>query len=212
MPTISMWPWELLEKRSPTAFLAAGVLFFGFVVASVISGFTDIGGSWVLIAEGGTGILGLVVAIVAVVGLYPKLRDRAPYMSLGAVLAFVASVAGLIIAVGWRINAPSVPMALTLLFSLSVLLIALGFLLFAVACLRTQTPSRTVGSLLLVPVVMWIWHYAAFAMFGSNYLLTVIDYVVITTAFLAIGYHLRTMDQSTEQNERTPETTTTLET
>lgn len=204
MSTVSTRSWESLEKWSPTAFLGAGVLFFAFVVASVISGFTNIEGTWVLVAEGGTGLLGLIVAIVAVVGLYPGLRDRSPYMSRGAVLAFVAAVVGLIVALGWRLSASSVPTALTLLFSLSVLLIAVGFLLTTAASLRTETPSRTVGVLLFVPVIMWVWHYATFAFVGSMYLLTVIDYTVITAAFLAIGYRLQTESEPTSRTEPTP--------
>ena len=109
------------------------------------------------------------------------------------------AVVGLVGAVVWLVgiigleNAPeAVPVALTALASLSILLIAAGFLLFAVACLRTNTPSRKVGYLLVIPVIVWIWHYVAFTIFGSTYLGTVIDYTVIAATFLYLGYLLRT--------------------
>lgn len=191
--------WKSLERRNAAVFYVAGVLYVGFVVVSAISGFTEITSIWLGVAEIGTGFGGLVVSIIGVISLYPRLNDRVPRLSGSALLAFVLAVVGLVGAVVWLVgiigleNAPeAVPIALTALASLSVLLIAVGFLLFAVACLRTNTPSRRVGYLLLVPVIMWVWHYVALAIFGSTYLGTVIDYTVIAAAFLYLGYLLRT--------------------
>ena len=197
---------ESLEQRNAAVFVIAGVLFVGFVIVSAISGFTEMTSIWLGVAEVGTGLGGLVASITGVLGLYPQLNDRVPRLSGAALLAFVLAVVGLVGTVVWLVggvgleNAPeAVPVALTALASLSILLIAAGFLLFAVACLRTNTPSRRVGYLLVVPVIMWVWHYVALAIFGSTYLGTVIDYTVIAAAFLYLGYLLRTNHGSTEQ-------------
>ena len=64
--------------------------------------------------------------------------------------------------------------------------------MLAVACLRTNTPSRRVGYLLFIPVIVWVWHCVALALFGSTYLGTVIDYTVIAATVLYLGYLLRT--------------------
>lgn len=194
-------------------FLVAGVLFGGFVVVNIISLFTDMTGTWLGVAEVGTGFLGLVASIVAVVGLYPRLNNRVPRLSGAGLLAFLGAIVGLLGSVGWLLNiglenAPeAVPTALTGLFTLSVLLIAVGFLVFAAACLRTNTPSRMVGYLLFVPVVMWIWHYVALAIFGSTRIGTIVDYTVIAAAFLAVGYLLRTESNPTDRAEPTSDST-----
>lgn len=194
-------------------FLVAGVLFSGFVVVNVINRFTDMTGIWLGIAEVGTGFLGLVAAIVAVVGLYPRLKDRVPRLAGSGVLAFAAAVVGLIVTVVWLLsigleNAPeAVPTALTALLSLSVLLIAAGFLLFAVACLRTSTPSRMIGYLLIVSAIMWVWHYVALSIFGSTRIGTIIDYAVIAAAFLAVGYLLRSESEPADSAAATPDST-----
>lgn len=204
--------WASLERRSAAIFLVAGVLFSGFVIVNVLARFTDMTGTWLGVAEIGAGFLGLVAALVAVVGLYPRLHDRVPRLSGAGVLAFVVAVLGLVVSVVWLVggigleNAPeAVPIALTALFSVSVLLIAVGFSLFATACLRANTPSRTIGYLLFVPVIMWIWHYVALAIFGSTRIGTIIDYTVIAAAFLAIWYLLRTGSGPTDRGEPTPD-------
>lgn len=200
-----------LDKWSPVLFLVAGVLFSGFVVVNVITRFTDMTGVWLGVAEIGTGLFGLLVSIVAVLGLYPRLNDRTPRLSGAGVLAFAAAILGLAVGVAWLLsigieNAPeAVPTALTALFSLSILLIAGGFLVFAVACLRTGTPSRLVGYLLLLAVVMWVWHYIALALFGSTRIGTIIDYTVIAAAYLAVGYLLRTEADPAHHAESTPD-------
>ena len=203
--------WRSLEQRNAAVFVVAGVLYVGFVIVSAITGFTEITSIWLGVAEIGTGFGGLVVSIIGVIGLYPRLNDRVPRLSGAALLAFVLAVVGLAGTVVWLVgivgleNAPeAVPVALTALASLSILLIAAGFLLFAVACLRTNTPSRRVGYLLFIPVIMWVWHYVALAIFGSTYLGTVIDYTVIAATFLYLGYLLRTNRVPPEHTGRSP--------
>lgn len=204
--------WKSLEKRSAVIFLAAGVLFVGFVLVNVLVRFTDMTGAWLGVAEVGTGLAGLIASIVGVIGLYPRLNDRMPRLSGAGVLSFFGAILGLAVTVVWLVgiigleNAPeAVPMALTALASLSVLLITLGFVLFAVACLRANTPSRRIGYLLFVPVVMWVWHYVALAIFGSTRIGTIIDYTVIAAAFVALWYFLQTESELTDRADPTPD-------
>ena len=214
MPRGSTQQSRSIEKWSEVMFLVAGVLFAGFVVVNIISWLTNMTAVWLGVAEVGTGLLGLVASTIAVVGLYPRLNDRVPRLSGAGVVAFVGAIVGLVASVVWLVgiigleNAPeAVPTALTALFSLSVLLIAAGFLIFAIACLRTNIPSRRVGYLLIVPVIMWIWHYVALTIFGSTRIGTIIDYAVIAAAFLAIGYLLRTGSEPTRGAEPAPDST-----
>ncbi|PSQ09851.1 hypothetical protein BRC93_11690 [Halobacteriales archaeon QS_5_70_15] len=67
--------------------------------------------------------------------------------------------------------------------------------------------SGMMGTLLIVPVIMWIWHYVALTIFGSTRIGTIIDYAVIAAAFLAIGYLLRTGSEPTRGAEPAPDST-----
>lgn len=187
--------WESAERWSATAFLAAGALLLGFAVNRGVDAFTAMSASPAV--ELTSGLLGLLASVAGLLGLYPRLHDRAPRLSLGGVASLVLAVVGILGVVGWLALAGppeaegDVPGALTLVFVASVLLIALGFVLFAAASLRTGVPSPTVGRLLLVPVVVWVWHYSVLAVYGSSSLFSFTDYTVISVAFLAVGYLLR---------------------
>lgn len=203
--------WRWLERWNAAVFFVAGILLSVFVVVTAIRGVTDMTGVWIGVAEVGSGVLGLIAGIIGVVSLYPRLRDRAPRLSRGGIWAVGAAVIGIVVTIGWLLvigipesQGEDVPTALTLLFVLSVILIALGFLLFAAASLRTHTPSRLVGLLLLVPVVMWIIHYVVLAIVGSIWTGTVIDYTVIAVAFLTLGYLLHTRHSPTDRAESSP--------
>lgn len=158
---------EPLERQSAPAFLLTGVLVLGSLVAPLgLGALTE--RSWVA----GLVLVGLAVptASVGLLGLYPRVNDRAPRSALaGAGAAAVAGVAalGLLALVGAALGSEaavgrSVSRDAFALLGLSMAGgFALGFLLFGVATWRTDTPSRTVGGLLtaggvalLVPVVV----------------------------------------------------------
>lgn len=205
--TTSTTRLKALEGRSATAFLIAGVLSLAFAILNRIEAFTDVATGQIpgyVVAYMATGVFGLIVAIIGLLGLYPRTSRRTPRLSLGGVAAFGMAILGLLGVVGWffAAGAPeNVPIAVTLVAVASVLLITLGFGLFAVAILRTSTPSRTVGYLLMVPVVTWTWHYVSLAMFGSTWIGTFVDYTVIGVAFLAVGYQLRSEAETIDRTE-----------
>lgn len=160
---------EPLERQSAPAFLLTGVLVLGSLVAPIVLGaLTE--RSWVA----GLVLVSLAVltASVGLLGLYPRVNDRAPRSALaGAGAATVAGVAalGLLALVGVALvgevlvgRSVSDPGGAFALLGLSMAGgFALGLLLFGVATRRTGTPSRAVGGLLtaggaalLVPVVV----------------------------------------------------------
>lgn len=214
MQTTSKVPWTVLESRSPAAFLVAGTLLFGFVILTVITAFTEmlvgvnravVGGVLV-----GSGMFGLVIAVVGLLGLYPRLRTPAPRMARVGLGALVAALTGILVVVGTLavVGPPEypgdVPAFVPPIFIFSGLLIMLGYALFAAASIRTRTPSRRIGLLLAIPGVVLLWHYSALAAFGSQHVLEIIDYTVISTTLLTIGYLLRGEPVTTTNTDPSP--------
>ena len=54
---------------------------------------------------------------------------------------------------------------------------------------------------------MLLWHYVALALFGSQTILEVFDYTIISAALLTVGYLLRTEASSAISTEPTPDST-----
>lgn len=205
--------WGTLERRSGTVFLIAGVLLLGYAVSKGIYTFTDVTPVGAFdVAYGG---LGLLVAMLGLFSLYPSLRDGAPRLSLvGAAVTGIGTVATLAM-LGWLASAtllqagyPAIPeespawtvAALIIVF----VMIALGFLLFGAASLRTDVLSRTVGRLLLVPGLAWVGLILGNVALPSGQYLGLV-YVPICLALLAIGYRLQTEDVPTDRAEPTPD-------
>lgn len=207
--------WKVLESWSPTAFLIAGVLLLGFVVLTGLTAYTDILGEGSLVGAVlvGSGLFGLIIAVIGLLGLYPQLSGPSPRLSRGGLGALVAALIGVLVVIGTLAvvgppEAPGdVPSFVPPVFILSGVLIMLGYALFAAASLRTSTPSYRIGWLLVIPVIILLWHYIALAVFGSRHLFEMFDYTVISVAFLTIGYLLRNESGSTANPEPTPEST-----
>lgn len=203
--------WDRLEQQNATAFLIAGALLAGVAVYKGIGAFTSTSVPMeVAIIVGG---LALIAPVVGLLGLYPRLREVAPRLSvIGIVSAVVA--AGIVFAVlvwffGTTLQLGRFPVwteapvwtaaALAVVF----LTLSLGFLLFGVASLWTTALSRPVSLLLVVPAVMWLGLLAnVFVRAIANFDFFV--YVVISAAVLAIGYRLRTEPTGTGRAEPAP--------
>lgn len=215
MRTTDSGTWKVLESWSPTAFLVAGGLLLGFVVLTGITAFTDVLGQGPMVGAAvvGSGLFGLITAVVGLLGLYPRLSEPAPRLSRGGLGALVGALTGILVVVGTLAivgppEAPGdVPAFIPPLFILSGILILLGYALFAAASIRTSTPSRTIGVLLAVPAIVLIWHYIALAAFGSQHIFEMVDYTVISVAYLTIGYLLRMEAGSTTSTDPTAEST-----
>lgn len=145
---------ELVERRSGSAFLLAGVLILTSLVVPV--GFNALTEqSWIA----GLALVGLAVMTVAVglFGLYPKVNNDTPKVALAGVgAATIAGVAalGLIVLIGFKLVDGFVFADPTRIFALLGLSMAggfaLGLLLFGVAIQQTEAHSRSVGKLLLI--------------------------------------------------------------
>jgi len=207
--------WNTLESWSSTAFLIAGASLLLFVVLSGLSAFTDVlgGGAGVGAAVVGSGLFGLILAVIGLLGLYPRLSESAPRLSRGGLGALVLALTGISVVIGTLAivgppEAPGdVPSFIPPIFISSGVLIMLGYAVFAVVSIRTRTPSRRIGLLLAVPGIVLLWHYIALAAFGSQHVFEVLDYTVISTTFLTIGYLLRTEAVSVSSTEPSPEST-----
>lgn len=216
MATTSVLPWESLEQWSAPAFLVAGILFLGYATFKGIELFTSMTTPSALDVTVGT--LGLLIPVVALLGLYPRLRGRMPRLSLAGVVVILVSAVGSVGILGWLLGTtllttgyPAIPEeapAWTVVALLVTLVtIAMGFLLFSIASLRTDAISRTVSCLLVVPSIMWIGLLVAHAMALSGPSLGIVVYVPISVALLAVGYRLRTGAASTDRAEPTVDLT-----
>lgn len=206
--------WESLEQWSPTAFLVAGGLWLVYAGLSAIELVTEVVTPSALdVAVSG---LALFIPVFGLLGVYPRLRDHAPRLSVaGAVLIVISGVSTLTLLVwlfGTTLLTPGVPAIpadapgwTVAAFFVSLIPIALGFLLFGVAGLRTGALTKTVALLLMVPFAMWVVLLAGNAVDGN--VIGVIVYVPISLAALSIGYLLRTESTPTEYTEPAPETT-----
>lgn len=139
--------WATLERWSPAAFLAAGGLFalpaFAFGVEAVTG--TGVGVSPAVV------FLFLLVAFVALLGLYPGLAERDATLALGGLGLLGATAAVLVPALAVPALGGTVGRSTVLA---SIVAVAVGSALavtaFGVASLRTGAHPRPVGALLLV--------------------------------------------------------------
>lgn len=202
---------DALEQWRAAAFLIAGVLLAGVAVYKGVGAFT----SWSVTMEVDliVGGLALIAPVVGLLGLYPRLREAAPRVSLIGIVSAVVS-AGVVLAVlvwffattlqlgrfpVWNEAPVWTAAALAVVF----LTLSLGFLLLGVASLRTTALSRPVSLLLVVPAVMWLGLLAnVFVRAIAN--LDFYVYVVNAAVVLAIGYFLRTETEPTDRAEPAP--------
>lgn len=203
-----------LERWSANTFLVAGVLLFGYAVSKGIYTFTDVTPIGAFdVAYGGFGLL---VAMVGVLGLYPRLSDRAPRLSLVGVVFTVIGAVATSSVLGWLASAtltragyPAIPEEqpawILAAFFIVFPTLSLGFLLMGIASLRTDVLSQTVSRLLLVPGLAWMGLIVANVVLPSGQYLGLLAYVPASLALLAIGYFLRTDSVRTDYLEQAPD-------
>lgn len=148
-------PWRYLDHRPSSAFVLAGVLLLGSVLAPVgLEPLTDWYWTAGLVLVGA----GVVSAAVGLVGLYPLASDRIPRLALlGLLCAAIAGITalGVILMVAIAIVTETAGVALATPMDVFAILalsmaggLSLGFLSFGVAIWRTRSYSRTAGGLL----------------------------------------------------------------
>lgn len=207
-------PWDGLEKWNSQVFLLAGVLLAGVALYKGVGDVT----SWSVTMEVDlvVGGLALMAPVIGLLGLYPGLREAAPRLAVVGILSALISTVVVLTILGWFVTTTlqlgrfpvwdEAPIWAAAALAVVFLTLALGFLLFGLAGLRTSVLSRRVSLLLIVPAVMWIGLLA-------NVGLRVIPnfdfyvYVVNFVTVLAIGYLVRNGRELTDRSEPTPETT-----
>jgi hypothetical protein len=190
---------ESLERGAPTLFLIAGGVLVVFAALLGIEAFTDRTFPTDIFGPGG-----FAIAFLGLLGLYPRLAEEAPWLArIGAVSAPIAVLGASVTSV-WYIGVaigifPGDPAPAYI--AVFVLGIFIGFLVafpsFAVATLRTDSYSRTLGVLLLAPTGPFVLMLVLLPVTGG----TAVGAFVLDSGeaifMLAIGYTLRTENAPT---------------
>jgi hypothetical protein len=190
--------WRSLGQWSPALFFAAGGLMLIQVLLIGLRKYNVASFSELLIAP--PAIAALVAGIIGLIGLHPRIAGRAPRLACAG--AGSALAAGMILCVlaAWLIGSglmggiPQPPpgwfLAAIATFMLAFIM---AFILSSAASLRDDGSIRTVGYLLLVPVISWgmILVVGIVTSMSEALLLDFYTNGLISLAFLAIGYILK---------------------
>lgn len=204
-----------LGRWSPALFLLGGVLLVGYAALNGIAAYTD---EAFVMVEDVLGPAGFLLGFVGAFGLYPGLVDRDAALSrLGALCLLIGitgssavTVHGIAVLAG--VTAGNPPLALLLVVAVGMIL---GYASFALASLRDEAYTRTVGLLLFLPAVVFA------AMLSQPLVYGLLGALSRTTmawsnfgissgqalAHLAIGYTLRSRLPRTVQAAPSPDGT-----
>lgn len=159
---------------------------------------------------------GVWFVFIGLLGFYPYVAEPTPRLSLGGVLT--STFGGVAVTVG---IVGSIVIALTTqqtfgerpswgppLLAVAFILALVSLLFYGVASIRTGSPSRTVGLLLLVPVVAFLGQavllltkiLADSVLAGAQLILA----GIMAVALLAVGYLLRSEGVPTDRAESVP--------
>jgi hypothetical protein len=150
---------ETFERWCPGGFVVGGLGILGTaVVGSLHVAGIVASPEWIAM---GPLLLGLWFVLVGLVGLYPYVAERSPRVSLaglgtggiGLIAWSVSIVAAIIVDITSERTFADPGTWGPPLLAVAFILALLSFLAFGIASTRTATPSRTIGILLLVPVV-----------------------------------------------------------
>lgn len=149
--------------------------------------------------------LGIIVSFGGIVGMYPRVADRAPRSAIGGVLfgafTFASQVVWVVVSavtLTWPTHlAPELGYSsiLGLFWAVGLVVYPLAFAVFGIAGVRAGIFSRTVSYLLLTPLAIWV-----LGAVGSQYLgeyagplgSAGVTPLAMASIFLAIGYRLET--------------------
>jgi hypothetical protein len=202
---------ETFERWGPMAFVIGGIGLLGttlvgsLVVAGVVA-------SSPRLAMGPL-LFGLWFVFVGLLGFYPNVAEPSPRLSRSGLLtsgiAWIVWTVTLLAAIvvdltsGRTIADPGSwgPPLLTVGFLLALL----SFLVLGIASVRSETPSRTVGLLLLVPAVAFLGQAVLLiSKIVSGEVLSVLQLAIggiIGIVLIAVGRRLRTAAEPSSRTE-----------
>jgi hypothetical protein len=184
--------WNILEQWSSTLFLIAGGLMVVHTGVHALIAFTNT--NYPLHHELPFGVVGHILAFVALLGLYPQLVARGPKLArVGAGLAVLGTVGWFVIGAQTLSETLGVglPAWLGVFAILTIVAVILGYLAFGVAGLRTGIVTRTTAVLLLTPVLVMVYNMTVALTTGGTEEGQIIVAGGFALAHLAIGAALR---------------------
>lgn len=196
--------WGSLERWSSTLFLVAGGLLVVHSVIHVLIAFTSV--SYPFHHEFPFGVAGMILGFVALFGLYPQLVARSPKLThVGAVLAGFGTVGWIALGLGTLIEelGASPPELLGTTAPLIIFGVILGYLLFGVTGLRTQTVSRTTAFIVVTPALVMVYNIASALLLPDFTGAAVIVASGFALTHLAIGAALRDEEYPTTGTDTT---------
>lgn len=201
MVPISTRQWGWLEARSATLFLVGGGLV---VIYAAVNGTVALGDPML---NQNPFKFGYVLGFLGLLGLYPTLAERRPWLARTGAVAAVLGMVGLSVFVVKSLAALAgiVPVADPVWYRFLVPLpltgFVVGYLGFGLASLGADVYPSTLGFLLLIPgliVVVMLVHISL------GYASDVTAFVISAgeaMAHLAIGATLRTRSSATDRDE-----------
>lgn len=206
--------WEGLAERDGSIFLVAGGMLFIATANDALGAYTSLTtqAGIPLAIEAVAGFGGLVLALVGLVGLYPRLADRSPRLArIGAVLVTLPTAVFAVLitcaippgVLGIPSPAAAIP-ALDTIGITGFLMAAASAGVFGVAALRERTLSHVLGGSLLLLGVAWslLFGVAFLNGFPIAHRVLLAAGVLQTPALFGAGYALH-LDPETANRPRT---------
>lgn len=183
-------PWSSLERWTGAALVLGAVAMVGSTTLYHL----EVAGLWTTPVWVGGVLTNLTygAASAGLLGLYPRLKDRAPWLTRVGLVAVGIVLASVIAANVGRVmfgaGGPAiVKLAVSISFYAST---TLAFLLFGVACVRISALSKTVGVPLLIVAGSRLFIVAG-GVLNRTWLMD-LGAVLFAVPLLAVGYLLWT--------------------
>lgn len=204
MSTVVTPQLESLGEWSASLFLLGGLMFAVSAALTLVAIVTGSVQSSMVLGEAFIAA-GWIAPLIGLLGLYPAVANRNPWLSRAGVLfllvglvAFIYLAVASLLAFVQGLEITEIPIPLVVLLPGIVAGSLLAFVSFSVASLRSEALSRSVGLLLLVPSAIFVTNFLVLpAILGSGPNPPEIGFVItglLTLAMLAIGYSLRAED------------------
>lgn len=223
---VNILDWETVEEWCAMAFFGIGGLWLASGIVNEVH-------RQQLIDElAGVHLVGIAIVVifiamtgtfVALLGLYPRLARRSPRLALAGIVVGALSALGsvlFLLSVAAIVTRPSttsvifeiagVGEGIRVMWGVGLVLYPVGSGLFGVGSLRTDTLSRSVGYLLLVPIVLYLIVLGTVVleqMVTEQYLtdgMGTIIALLMAVDFLVIGYLLHTGAAQPTHTEPSP--------